>query len=572
VDFENELRAIPGAWDIMTENHPERPEYNVAPIGTAVLWMPFYLAGHAAVLTLGSLGVDVTADGISSPYAMAVAFGSSCLVWLGMLMVHGMLRRHASPRAALFATLLLWLASPLLWYLTGQPWMSHAASFFAGALVLWTWWTPVPSGDPGAGAASFKSAAALGGAIGLAMLVRPSHVVLLVLPLIGAAVQLHDRRRFGPAMASLCLCLACALAVFSLQLLMWFMRYGFETPPGSPMRWASPAVVQVLFSAHHGLFAWHPALLFGFVGIPFLWRRSRKLTVALALVLAGHVYMNAAVEAWYAGGSFGMRRFVGVLPFMAPGMAAFGSWIVGLFRKRPTIPAILVLLALFTYNDILMLQIRQNWTSFLLPLSFQAVWSPTITLFHERFGNPFTYPASLWFALEHRVSPAQYDVVGGSAPNLELNVEGAAMKPYLGKGWLSSLRSVYLTRGAFIAENRNCTLLLYMRPDRAYDVHVTLAVPADLQDAQVLAYSLNGTPIGTAHLPAGERTRVSVHVPAEVPRDGVNTVGLEFSQVLSRPPREYAGGELARGLEVRTRHPLRVAATLWRLEVASGVE
>lgn len=80
-----------------------------------------------------------------------------------------------------------------------------------------------------------------------------------------------------------------------------------------------------------------------------------------ALVLALDVYLNAAIQAWWAGGSFGMRRFVGDLPFMAPGIAAFGVWFIAFCRKRPLVPVTFLTLVMFLYNVTLVRQMREGY-------------------------------------------------------------------------------------------------------------------------------------------------------------------------------------------------------------------
>ncbi|MBN2309976.1 MAG: hypothetical protein JXR94_13460 [Candidatus Hydrogenedentes bacterium] len=565
LDFENEYRAIPAAFELMAEAHPGQPGYNVAPVGTAVLWLPFYLAAHGGVLLLRALGLELPCDGLAAPYAMAAAFGSICLAWLGALMTHSALRRYATPRSALFAVLLVWLASPLPWYLDDQPWMSHAASFFAAALVFWLWERSRRHGGVG-------GRALLGLGIGLAMLVRPSHVVLAILPAFDAAGLCRTREGRRAAAAGTALCVAGLAVAFTPQVIVWLLRYGPAWPQGSPMQWAAPAVVEVLFSAHHGLFAWHPVLALGFLGVPLLWRRARPLALRLAVLLAAYVYVTAAIATWYAGGSFGMRRFVGVLPFLAPGIAAFGSWAVGACKKRPAVPVAAAVAGLFVYNSLLAVQFREAWNSFLRPVSFQSVWTATATLFHERFGNPFTYPASLAFGVEHGVTPGQYDVAGGGVVSPELDVSGIAQQPYLGRGWYTGSRCAFLFHGAFPARDRHCTLLIPLEPERAYIIELTLSGPHELAQGQTFAYGLNGTALGTAALAPGAPVSVSIHVPPDCVVEGVNTVELDFAGLFVKHPRAQRPDDPGRGLEVKTRRPLRIAANLSRIAVRYAEE
>jgi len=562
LDFENELRAIPGVWDIMTEAHPERPEYNVAPIGTAVVWLPFYLAAHALMLVLSGMGFDVPTGGLASSYAMAAAFGSHVTVLLGLLMVHASLRNWFTVRTSLFATLLVGLASPLIWYLTDQPWMSHACSFFAASLVLWLWARNRES-------RRMRDWALLGAAIGLAMLVRPSHAVLAVLPALDVIALLAAKRPAPSAIGGAALAIVAIFVVFSWQLATWWFRYGAEPPPGSPMQWATPAVVEVLLSGHHGLFAFHPVLLFGFIGVIPLWRRAPYTAICLTLVLAGYVYMNAAIQSWYGGGSFGMRRFVGVLPFMAPGIAAFGASFVGFCRKRPAVPAALVLVVLTLFNAALVVQYRQGWTDFLRPVSFQQLWTSSATLLHDTFGNPFSYPANLWFAFRHDVSPSQYDVATGIPPNAELDVQGMQLKPYLGRGWQKNLRFAALVQGAYPAEERICDLFVYGKQGHAYAIGLSMSLPSEMAENQPVGFAFNGESIGSAVLEIGRRSELTLNIPGELPHEGLNVLTLFFQNRVEKEREGSQGGGAGYGLEMKTRFKYPVCALLWRLRVAT---
>ena len=567
VNFENEFKRIPGAWELMSKAHPERPEYNVAPIGTPIIWMPFYLTAHVALVLLRALGESVPTDGISTPYAFACAFGSSVCVWLGMLMIHATLKRWFSERAAFLATLLLWLASPIIWYQIDQPWMSHAPSFFAAALVLWIW----------ARTDNDRSRAgwiALGAAIGLALLGRPTHLVLLILPIADLVRALRlPANKSRAAIGFLSAAIVCA-AVFSLQLAVWYYRYdwatkGINTPPGSPMAWTHPAILEVLWSAHHGLFAWHPVLLAGFIGLIAFWKRARYVALCTALLLAGYVYSNAAIDAWHAGGSFGMRRFVCVLPFMAPGIAAFGVWSVHFCRKHYMVPIAALVALFFIYNALLMVQLRSGWTAFAAPVSFQQVWGASTTIFHDTFGNPFSYPANLLFAAKHGVSPSQYDVMGGVPFTPDIDVQGPALRPYLGAGWQTDYANAYRHKGAFIAQQRHNELMLYMHKGHAYDLTLSLSLPTQMATPQQVAFSINGKDLGKATLDPNAKSELKLFVPGESSVEGVNILKVDFANVQQTYRTGSRGDGGGHGLELPTRKPYPAAAFIWRIAVAT---
>lgn len=564
VHFENELKAIPGAWELMERAHPERPEYNVAPIGTAIVWLPFYLGAHAVLTAARAAGVDVVADGLSAPYAFACAFGSNVFALIGVVLIHATLRKWFSPVAALMASLLVWVASPLPWYQTDQPWMSHAASFMAASTVFWLW-AQRDNRTP-------RGWIVLGAAIGLAMLVRPTHAVLTLLLSAEIGQAAFTRRLDRSLVVGAIACAAMIALMYIPQILVWAVRYdwleqGINTPPGSPMAWTNPSIVPVLFSAFHGLFAWHPVLALGFAGlIPFR-RRSAFAAVSLALLLASYVYANAAIESWHGIGSFGMRRFVGVLPFMAPGIAAMGVAAVKFSHKRPWVPAGIVVLLLAVYNATLVIQMRTGWTPFARPVSFQQIWTASAAIFHETFGNPFSYPANLVFAFQHGVSPAQYDVAAVAPETVDVEARGVALRPYLGRGWQTQYTLAF-RQGAYAADQYRAELFLPLRRERAYDLNLTFSLPTRMTDAQQVQFHFNGHRLGDAHLKPGGTTELALVLPAEAVADGLNVLALDFRDRIAIPRGGGADGE-GRGLYVATRRPFYVAALLSRLKIST---
>ena len=141
VDFENEYQHF---YDTGVARNPlfhetflERVNengrrINFGPIGSAVLWAPFYAAGHLWAKLSGA-----AADGYSQPYISAVAYGSACYGLAAVLLSAAIARRIAG--RGLAASLAIAAGTPLLFYIYIAPPMSHANSAFAVSLFLWLW-------------------------------------------------------------------------------------------------------------------------------------------------------------------------------------------------------------------------------------------------------------------------------------------------------------------------------------------------------------------------------------------------------------------------------------------------
>jgi len=307
---------------------------NFAPMGTAVLWSPFYLLTHAGVLLAARLGVAVEADGFSRPYVAAACYASALYGFLGLLLIHDVLRRAGTAEpAATWTTAALWLGTPVLYYMSVAPAFSHACSLFVVASMLWLWLR--------ARTGSLSPTShwiAIGAAGGLAGLVREQDMLFLAVP--AADLVWGFLRRALPVSGFLARGMALALAaalVFSPQLLVYRALNGTYGPSklvARKMTFTSPHFLEVLFDPGHGLFLWSPLLLLAVVGLVVALRsrppegaaeRDAAPVRLLVLALLLQVWINGCVESWTQAGAFGSRRFVASTPVFAWGLAALVS-------------------------------------------------------------------------------------------------------------------------------------------------------------------------------------------------------------------------------------------------------
>jgi hypothetical protein len=318
---------------------------NALGAGSAVLWSPFFLAGH-----LWAKISRVAADGYSRPYVWSVSLGSTLYAIAGLLLLLDLLARRFGTRAALPATLAVWLGSPLVFYMYLHPSMSHACSFFLAALLVWECarWQANPR------ALQFFVMGATGG---LAAITRFTDAVLLLLPAavwVMAAARGRGAGAARRAAASGLILGAGVLVAILPQLAAWHSFYGswFAGPRDYGISrnldlWRSPHLRDVLFSGWRGLFVWSPALIVGAIGFGWLLPSRRALDWALALAAAVQLWFVGGWAVWWGGASFGQRLLIDLLPLFALGTAC-------LFRRssrpwaRRTLAAFLALAVLWS--------------------------------------------------------------------------------------------------------------------------------------------------------------------------------------------------------------------------------
>ncbi len=315
---------------------PSGRHINFAPLGSALLWSPFYLAAHAGVVAARALGASVAADGFSLPYELAVCFASALYGFLGLLLIHDALRRWGGfpEPAAGWTVVALWLGTPVLYYLTVAPAFSHACSLFVVAGLLWLWLRARSQ------ATTSPLAWALVGATGgLAGLVREQDALYLVIPGLDLAWRTVTRREWRLGLVGLVALGGAAFVLFMPQFLAYHAINGTFKPTTlvtRKMTWTSPHFFEVLLDPGHGLFVWSPLVLVGVVGLVVLVARRRRGALPLWL-LSGflfQVWINGAVESWSLAGAFGSRRFISATALVAWGLCALVASALTASRRR----------------------------------------------------------------------------------------------------------------------------------------------------------------------------------------------------------------------------------------------
>jgi len=323
LSFENEYRYFydrgisrsDGFHETFLERSTETGRrINFGTIGCAILWTPFYAAGHAAAILSGA-----PQDGYSKPYVAAVAYGSAVYGFLALVLaIRGAARLGLN---AFGAGLAVWLGTPLLFYMYIAPPFSHACSAFAVALFTYTWLRVRETW-------SARGLAALGAAAALMTMTREQDVFFVAAPALDWLLSAPGTRgRWGWLAAAACFLVAYAPQLIAYQVLNG--RLGPHASVANKMKWYAPHALQVLVSPEHGFFVWTPLAalaLLGLVASTFRWKdqrgRMNPAWLGLLLMFALQVYISGSVDSWTVAGGFGQRRFVALTTVLVMGVSA----------------------------------------------------------------------------------------------------------------------------------------------------------------------------------------------------------------------------------------------------------
>jgi hypothetical protein len=350
-------------------------------VGPAILWTPFLLVAHVGVLLARALGSQVTADGFSAPYRIAIAIGTALYGFLGIVLAFRVARQYVGARWAALAAISVWWASSLPVYMYFNPSWSHAHSAFSVALFLWYWHETRRD-------RSILQWIFLGAIAGLMLNVYYANFMVLVVLLVEAAGQypaaLRDpstsKQQVQTLLARHALFTIVAIVCFLPTLITRYVIYGkpfeFGYIPLRDWAWTSPNFLQVLFSANHGLLIWTPLLLFAVAGLFMFWRRNPGVGSAFLAAMMAFYLLIACYPDWAGISSYGNRFFVSLTSLFIVGLAVVLDRVATSFRspRAATIGVAAVLAFFVLWNMAFMFQ----WGTHLVPARGPISWSKMI--------------------------------------------------------------------------------------------------------------------------------------------------------------------------------------------------
>lgn len=348
LSFDNEYRyfydrGIARAWGFdktflgQTTATGLRPNY--APVGTSLLWAPFYAIADVGTRIASAAGATMPADGFSRPYLVAITYASAIYGFLAVLISVGVIRTVLGTGRV--AALAVCAGTPLIFYMYVAPGFSHACSAFAVAAFVFVWlrvrdqWT-------------LGGVMALGGMAALMGMVREQDVFLAIGPVVDYSATIvragrdglrRVRPLIGKALAGVlafCICFVPQAAAY----LILNGRIAPDPAIEQKMFWSSPHALRVLFSPNHGVIFWTPLFVLAVVGLirlaagrnagdrPVSAQDAQWIGLLMLVMVASQIYVSGSVNTWSAAGSFGQRRLIGLTVFLSVGLAV-------LFRSRP---------------------------------------------------------------------------------------------------------------------------------------------------------------------------------------------------------------------------------------------
>jgi hypothetical protein len=442
VIYLSQLRSaiFDGDLDVAAEfaylHQPPRPSH-VVPIGPTFVWLPLYGVVAAFDTMWQLLGwspapADRISRGLTLPYVRAALLSSFWIAAAGLFVIHARLRREFAPAVALCATAMLFAATPLVWYVVYEPSMTHAASFGFAAIFV------VTAASLTSVAMSVPSSVLLGALLGLAFITRPQEALLAIFPasLLMLSQEPFERRwRAALRLAAFAfLGVAPFLAAQAIHSWLLLSREPFALVGGGGyLDFQSSHWADTLWSSWHGLLSWTPVAYIACVATIFYLRHHPGWAAGTLLIVFLMAWVNGSTADWSGGWSFGGRRFIGVLPLLAPGIALA----VSALARRATVAVALLAVGAISWNYLLHQQRERAARDGTAARSFAQLIQRQAALATEPpFIYPFAIPANVLFAWRTGLPIERYDLLGSESLRRELALDmDAAADRYLVTGW-----------------------------------------------------------------------------------------------------------------------------------------
>ena len=316
LDFNNELN-----YGHADNFYPTGYSFNNWQIGQSILVFPFFLLGHLCAHFLNALGHPVSINGYSFPYYMSTALASQTYLFTGLLITFQINRKYFTEIASLFSALIIWVASPLIYYTFIRQRMAHTVEFFLSSLFIWIWLKNRESSNP------WKHAL-MGGVMGFLGSVRVMGVGLAIIYFVDQ-LWLFKKSNFNKLPINCLVCFAVSALIFaSTQLFTWQIIEGFPIPIyniENNQDFTSTFSVFGYFENAISFFLGHqwgilyssPVLLFGAIGLIFC-KKLGELRFPMILAILAYVFLIIYMIGYLA--SYQFRYLIPTYPLVSLGL------------------------------------------------------------------------------------------------------------------------------------------------------------------------------------------------------------------------------------------------------------
>jgi hypothetical protein len=273
--------------------------------GVAILEAPFFFIAYSISAFSGN-----HTNGFEDIYGLFIVIAACVYMYIALYVLYIMLSKKTSRVIALISIVAIYGGTNLFYYTVVESGMSHAFSFFCFAMFVYFT-------DKYYERKNLKSIVAIGFFLGLATLIRPTNILLIILFLFYETYKIGEmKERIFFHIKHYCnfiILLIIGLIVFSPQLIYWYeltgkyIFYSYRNETFS--NWNAPKILEVLAGHKSGWLLYSPVMLFSLIGLAIALKNKMFSAPAISLILIIIIYVCASWWAYTFGCAFGYRSF-----------------------------------------------------------------------------------------------------------------------------------------------------------------------------------------------------------------------------------------------------------------------
>jgi hypothetical protein len=320
---ENDDRKLAGTLYMITQNDKGETMYFFL-MGMALFYLPFFfMAGAFASVT----GMPV--DGFSAPYQYLLVIGGIIYTIIGLFYLRKILKHYFSETISSLVMLIIVFGTNYINHLTIKNLETVNVLFMLVTIVIWNTikWHDTFKG---------KYLLAIGIAMALMVLVKPSEAFIVLLPLLWNVTSWETfKMKLKPLWenrAVILLIIGTCLIIALPQLLYWHSKTGkfiFDSykNPGIGLDLTSPHIINALFSFRKGWLLYTPLMIFPLIGFYFLYKNNKSIFYAAIVYFLVSFYIIASWTEWWYGAGFSLRPVIATYPILAICLGYFLNYI-----------------------------------------------------------------------------------------------------------------------------------------------------------------------------------------------------------------------------------------------------
>jgi len=280
--------------------------------GLAIVWLPFFLAGHfVAYLEL------FPRDGYSLPYQYAIAISALFFLWLGARLLRKLLILFGSDeKTASFLTLVIALGTNLIFFTIMEASMTHVYSFALITGFAYTSFKLFHDYKP----KWFIRSLFL---FLLVFLIRPTNaLIFLLLPFMAGSWNnmVMAYKNVTQQKKTLLFGLILALLLLAIPLILWKVQTGYwivYSYGNEKLNFLKPNFLSILFSYNRGWFIYTPIAFISLFGLIGVFKQNRFRFFWLLGFLLIFIYVVSCWWVWYYASKCGQRIFIDIYAVIA---------------------------------------------------------------------------------------------------------------------------------------------------------------------------------------------------------------------------------------------------------------